>query len=65
MAGFDYERAGRELGIPETFRVEAMAAVGHPAPKDTLPPTLQVREAPSDRKPVEQWVCEGFWQLAG
>jgi nitroreductase len=31
MEGFDYERARNELGIPEEFQVEAMAAVDGPA----------------------------------
>lgn len=62
MAGFDYERARRELGVPEAFRIEAMAAVGVPAPKEVLTPALQARESPSQRKPVEQWACEGLWQ---
>ena len=64
MAGFDYERARRELAIPEAFRIEAMAAVGRPAPKETLPPDLQAREIPSDRKPVQEWACGGSWRLA-
>jgi nitroreductase len=65
MAGFDYERARRELAVPEAFRIEAMAAVGLPAPKETLTPALQARESPSDRKPVQEWVCEGGWRAPG
>lgn len=65
MAGFDYERARQELAIPESFRVEAMAAIGRPAPKETLPAHLQQREIPSDRRPVEEWAFEGAWQSAG
>lgn len=65
MSGFDYERARRELRIPESFRVEAMAAVGRPAPTETLPPALQAREIPSARRPVGEWTCEGAWQLGG
>ena len=34
MQGFDYDRAGKELKIPDEFQVEAMAAVGRPGPKD-------------------------------
>jgi hypothetical protein len=30
MQGFDYERARKELHIPDEFQVEAMAAVGKP-----------------------------------
>ena len=59
MQGFDYERAGSELNVPEGFRVEAMAAVGKPGNVDTLPPELRDREAPSDRRKLDQTICEG------
>lgn len=65
MQGFDYGRAQRELGIPEEFRVEAMIAVGRPAPRESLPPALQEREFPNDRRKLSQTVCEGPWTLAG
>jgi nitroreductase len=66
MEGFDYERARIELAIPEEFQVQAMAAVGRPGAKESLPEHLQKREVPSDRRPLEQTVCEGkfsFGQL--
>jgi hypothetical protein len=50
MEGFDYERARKELQIPEEFEVEAMAAVGKPGPKESLPEKLQARESPNDRR---------------
>jgi len=59
MEGFDYERARVELRIPEEFQVEAMAAVGKPAPKEVLPEKLQKRESPSDRRKVTDSICEG------
>ena len=59
MQGFDYERARAELGIPEGFRVEAMAAVGRPGRVEDLPEHLQRREAPSPRKELAEIVCEG------
>jgi len=59
MQGFDYERARTELGIPEGFRVEAMAAVGRPAPKETLTERLRQREEPSPRKELSEIVGEG------
>jgi nitroreductase len=62
MEGFDYERARRELNIPQEYRVEAMAAVGRPAPNVVLSAALQARESPSDRRPLLQTVCEGFWR---
>ena len=38
MQGFDYDRARTDLRIPEEFHVEAMAAVGRPAPKEIQTP---------------------------
>ena len=59
MQGFDYERASKELGIPDEFQVEAMAAVGKPGPKESLPQKLQARESPNDRRKVSESVFEG------
>ena len=36
MQGFDYDRARKELRIPEEFQVEAMAVVGRPGPKESF-----------------------------
>lgn len=63
MEGFDYERARVELRIPEEFQVEAMAAVGKPAPKEVLPEKLQKRESPNDRRKVTESVREGLFQF--
>jgi nitroreductase len=59
MEGFDYERARTELNVPEGFRVEAMAAVGRPGTPDALPMELRERETPSDRRKLDQTICEG------
>lgn len=59
MQGFDFDRARTALNIPEGFRVEAMAAVGKPADASVLPEKLREREAPSDRRKLEQTICEG------
>jgi len=59
MEGFDYDRAKSELNIPDGYTVEAMFAVGKPAPKETLPQDLQEREEPNDRKKVDEFVFEG------
>jgi nitroreductase len=63
MEGFDYERARSELRIPEEYSVEAMAAIGRPAPKEVLPEKLQAREAPTNRRKVEQSVREGVFNF--
>jgi nitroreductase len=63
MQGFDYERARVSLEIPDDFRVEAMAAVGRPAPRETLPEELRQRETPNDRKKLAETVCEGVFRF--
>ena len=59
MAGFDYEKAKTELGIPDDYSVEMMIAIGRPGKIEDLPEPLQAREKPSDRKPLEEIVFEG------
>jgi nitroreductase len=61
MLGFDQARARKELGIPDDYSIEAMVAVGSPAPRDTLPPKLQEREIPSQRRKLAETVFEGKW----
>ena len=62
MEGFDYDRARKELRIPDEFQVEAMAAVGRPGPKELLPEKLQARESPNDRRTLSESVFEGPFQ---
>jgi nitroreductase len=59
MEGFDYDRAKKELGLPEEYEVRAMFAIGKKAPIETLSPELQAREMPSDRKKIEEFAWEG------
>ncbi len=59
MEGFDYEKARKDLGIPDDYQVEAMAAIGKRAPPSKLPPELQEREKPSIRKPLSEIAIEG------
>jgi nitroreductase len=61
MQGFDYERAQSTLHIPQEFRVEAMISIGHPGAIEALPPQLQEREKPSDRRPLAETICEGVF----
>ena len=51
MQGFDYDRAKRDLGIPEEYQVEAIVAVGKPGDPESLPEKLQAIETPNDRRP--------------
>jgi len=59
MEGFDYDRAKTKLKIPDGFRVEAMAAVGKPGAKQTLPEKLRAKESPNDRRKLIESICEG------
>lgn len=59
MQGFDYERARTALDIPEGFQIEGMAAVGFPASPEVLSEQLRTKETPSDRRKLEQTICEG------
>ena len=59
MAGFDYDKAKSELGIPDTYSVEAMVAIGKRGKAEALHPKLQEREFPSDRKPIEELIMKG------
>lgn len=59
MTGVDFDKARAELGVPDRFRIEAAVAIGRQGDKAMLPPALQEREAPSDRKPVEAFAVAG------
>jgi nitroreductase len=59
MAGFDRQKARRDLKVPDDYEVEAMIAVGRPGDVDSLPQELQERETPSGRKPIAEISCEG------
>lgn len=59
MQGFDFERARTVLNVPEGFKVEAMVAIGKPGSIDVLPAELRERELPSDRRKLEETICEG------
>jgi nitroreductase len=59
MEGFDYGAALDATGLPDGYAVEAMCAVGYPAPAESLPENLRAREIPSARKPVAEIAFEG------
>jgi nitroreductase len=61
MQGFDYDRARLALSVPDDFAVAAMFAAGRPGPLSNLPEPMREREKPSDRKPVEEIICEGVF----
>lgn len=59
MEGFDYDRAKKELGLPEEYQVEALFAVGKPGPLSVLSEELQEWEKPSGRKPISAFAFKG------
>ena len=59
MSGVDWDAARTELRVPERYRIEAAAVVGRQGDKAKLPEKLREREAPSDRKPIEEIAFEG------
>jgi nitroreductase len=65
MQGFDYEAAKKKLNIPKDYTVEAMIAVGKPAPKETLSKELQAKEVVSTRRPITDFVMEGSFKKSG
>ena len=66
MQGFDYEKARKDLGVPDEYDVVAMAVIGKKGAKEKLSAELQQREVPSDRKPLSEIVMEGkFGNKAG
>jgi nitroreductase len=58
IAGFEYDKARKDLDIPDGSVVVSMIAIGR-GPKWNLPLGLQEREIRSDRKPLEEIVMEG------
>lgn len=62
MEGFNYEKAKRNLGIPNEYQVEAMCAIGKHGDIEELPKELQKREIPSSRNPVHAVIFEGTFK---
>ena len=62
MQGFDYDRAKKELQVPDDYSVEAMIAVGRHGKKEDLPDYQQEREFPSSRKSIAEIAMEGIFK---
>jgi nitroreductase len=59
MAGVDFDRARKELSIPDSFRIEAAIAIGKRGDKSRLPPEMHARETPNGRRDLAEFVMEG------
>ncbi|TMV50277.1 nitroreductase family protein [Paenibacillus mesophilus] len=59
MGGFDANKALEMLGIPEDFDAHAVIAIGYQGEAEALPPNLQEREKPSNRRPIGQTLHMG------
>jgi len=59
MAGYDVEKARKELKIPEDYEVVHVFAIGKPAEKEVLHERMQKSESPNDRKPIKEFIFEG------
>jgi nitroreductase len=59
MQGFDYDKARTTLNVPDDYAVVAMFAAGRPGDVNDLPEALREREKPTDRKPIDEIICQG------
>lgn len=62
MQGFDYDRAKKELKVPDDYSVEAMIAIGKHGKKEDLADYQQEREFPSSRKSIAEIAMEGMFK---
>lgn len=62
MQGFDYEQTKQNLNIPDDFDVMAMIATGIKGSHENLPPNLQQKEFPNDRKELNEIITKGSFK---
>ena len=55
IGGFDRDKARAAAKVPEGYAIETLVVVGRRGPVSALSEKLQAREAPSDRKPVQEF----------
>lgn len=63
MSGFDYEAARANFNIPNSYKLEAVIALGRPGKREDLPEDLRAIEFPSDRKKVKEIISEGEFKF--
>ena len=65
MAGFHQEKARAAFGIPDSYAIGAVTALGHLGDISTLPEGLQEQEtSPRQRKPLHEIVLAGWGEPA-
>lgn len=64
MAGIEYDKVPAALALPENLHVEAAVAIGYQGDATALPESLQQREKPSQRLPLDEMVFKGRFQGA-
>lgn len=66
MAGFDPQKAQKELHIPEAFEAVTAIALGYPGKIEQLEAELQERaKSPRTRKALSEIVFQSLWQGPG
>lgn len=59
MAGILHDKISADFKLNDSFKIEAMVAVGKMGDKNDLPERLQAREEPSNRTPMKLIVSDG------
>lgn len=60
MGGFDQDKAYQITNVDaDKYTAICVIAIGKMIPPDTLPPDLQEKEIPSNRKPIADFISEG------
>lgn len=59
MAGYDVEKARKELNISEDYEIVHMIAIGKSGDLDKIPERMRKSEHPNERKPIGEFVFEG------
>jgi hypothetical protein len=59
MAGIDREKIRRDFEVPQNYNIEIMIAIGKRGDIQQLSLTLQTREKPNDRQPLNFIQSEG------
>jgi nitroreductase len=62
MGGFNKQKARELLQVPENYDIHVVLAIGYQGDKEALSESLQERETPSSRMPVESFTFEGIFQ---